>query len=394
MDSEDPMFILYTSGTTGAPKGSCIPAGGTWSVSIIPPSTSSISRRATCMVYCRSRLDHRALLCSLRAALGRGDHPDLREHARLSRSRDLVEDGRGVRREHPLHRPDRHPHVHETGGGVAGQVQPLIPAHPRLRGRAAEPGGLRMVLPCDRQGQVPDRGHLVADRDRHAHDHDRARGTHAARLLPASRSPVLLSMWWTRMAKAVDPGQSGLLVIKEPWPAMMRTVWNNDERYRKYWESVPGCYLVGDLAIKGPDGNIMVIGRSDDLIVVAGHNIGTAEVESALVSHKAVAEAAVIGKPDPLKGNTIKAFVTLRWVIRPATSSKTSSSTMCGSRSAPSPCPRRSSSWTPSQRPAAARLSAVSSRQKRWAWTPGRLDARRISDGSKPNFLNTVLWHL
>ena len=74
----------------------------------------------------------------------------------------------------------------------------------------------------------------------------------------------------------------------------------------------PAVTLVGDLAIRKKDGNIMVIGRSDDLIVVAGHNIGTAEVESALVSHKAVAEAAVIGKPDPMKGNTIKAFVTLR----------------------------------------------------------------------------------
>jgi len=111
---------------------------------------------------------------------------------------------------------------------------------------------------------------------------------------------------------SVLPGQKGFLVIKEPWPAMMRTVYNNDERYRKYWETIPGCYTVGDLAIKGEDGNIMVIGRSDDLIIVSGHNIGTAEVESALVSHSAVAEAAVIGKPDPMKGNTIKAFVTLR----------------------------------------------------------------------------------
>lgn len=110
----------------------------------------------------------------------------------------------------------------------------------------------------------------------------------------------------------VEPGKSGFLVIKKPWPSMMRTIWNNDERYRKYWETIPGCYQVGDLAIKGEDGYIMVIGRSDDLIIVSGHNIGTAEVESALVSHKAVAEAAVIGKPDPLKGNTIKAFVTLR----------------------------------------------------------------------------------
>lgn len=112
--------------------------------------------------------------------------------------------------------------------------------------------------------------------------------------------------------KSVPPGTSGFLVIREPWPSMMRTVYQNDERYRKYWETIPGCYTVGDLAIKGDDGYIMVIGRSDDLIIVSGHNIGTAEVESALVSHKAVAEAAVIGKPDALKGNTIKAFVTLR----------------------------------------------------------------------------------
>jgi len=112
--------------------------------------------------------------------------------------------------------------------------------------------------------------------------------------------------------KSVEPGKRGFLAIRQPWPAMMRTIWDNDERYRKYWETIPGCYQVGDLAIKGEDGYIMVIGRSDDLIIVSGHNIGTAEVESALVSHKAVAEAAVIGKPDPLKGNTIKAFVTLR----------------------------------------------------------------------------------
>ena len=115
-----------------------------------------------------------------------------------------------------------------------------------------------------------------------------------------------------RHGKPVPPGTGGLLVIKEPWPSMMRTVWGDDERYRKYWETIPGCYTAADLAVKDEDGYIMVIGRADDLIVVAGHNIGTAEVESALVSHDAVAEAAVIGKPDPLKGNTIKAFVILR----------------------------------------------------------------------------------
>jgi acetyl-CoA synthetase len=107
--------------------------------------------------------------------------------------------------------------------------------------------------------------------------------------------------------KPVPPGTGGFLVIREPWPSMLRTVYKDDERYRKYWNTIPGCYAVGDLAVKNAD-----------LIVVAGHNIGTAEVESALVSHKAVAEAAVIGKPDTMKGNIIKAFVILRLTHEPS----------------------------------------------------------------------------
>ncbi|QSZ66626.1 acetate--CoA ligase [Methanofollis aquaemaris] len=112
--------------------------------------------------------------------------------------------------------------------------------------------------------------------------------------------------------KSVEPGNGGYLVIQQPWPSMLRGVYHNDERYRKYWTTIDNVYTATDLAVKGHDGNIMVIGRADDLIIVAGHNIGTAEVESALVSHQAVAEAAVIGIPDPVKGNQIKAFVILR----------------------------------------------------------------------------------
>jgi acetyl-CoA synthetase len=112
--------------------------------------------------------------------------------------------------------------------------------------------------------------------------------------------------------KPVKPNTLGFLVIRNPWPAMLRTILKNDERYRKYWETIPDCYTAGDLAVKGKDGYIMILGRADDIIIVSGHNIGTAEVESALVSHQAVAEAAVIGKPDPVKGNLIKAFVILK----------------------------------------------------------------------------------
>jgi acetyl-CoA synthetase len=118
--------------------------------------------------------------------------------------------------------------------------------------------------------------------------------------------------------KPVQPGTGGFLAIMEPWPAMFRTVYNNDERYRKYWYTINGMYAAGDLAVKGKDGYIMVLGRADDIIIVSGHNIGTAEVESALVSHQSVAEAAVIGKPDPMKGNSIKAFVILRHDYKPS----------------------------------------------------------------------------
>lgn len=108
------------------------------------------------------------------------------------------------------------------------------------------------------------------------------------------------------------PGVGGRLVLKRPFPHMLRTVWRDPARYERDWQSIPGCYVTGDVAMKDKDGYIAVLGRCDDVLNVAGHRIGTAEVESALVSHPAVAEAAAIGVPDPLKGETIKAFVQVR----------------------------------------------------------------------------------
>lgn len=109
-----------------------------------------------------------------------------------------------------------------------------------------------------------------------------------------------------------EPGQGGLLVIKRPFPHFFRTVYGDPERYATDWNTIPGCYFTGDVALRDADGYYMVVGRADDVLKVAGHRIGSAEVESALVSHPAVAEAAVIGKPDPIRGESIKGFVTLR----------------------------------------------------------------------------------
>jgi acetyl-CoA synthetase len=108
----------------------------------------------------------------------------------------------------------------------------------------------------------------------------------------------------------VDVG--GRLILKRPFPHMMRTVWKDQARWEREWNVIPGAYLTGDVAIKDADGYISVLGRADDVLNVAGHRIGTAEVESALVSHPAVGEAAAIGIPDALKGETIKVFVLLR----------------------------------------------------------------------------------
>lgn len=113
----------------------------------------------------------------------------------------------------------------------------------------------------------------------------------------------------------VPPNEEGFLVIQTPWPGMLRTIFGDPDRYvQQYWSrfAEQGWYLPGDSAKKDEDGYIWVIGRIDDVIKVSGYRLGTAEIESALVSHESVAEAAVIGVPDELRGNIIKAYCILR----------------------------------------------------------------------------------
>jgi len=115
------------------------------------------------------------------------------------------------------------------------------------------------------------------------------------------------------------PNEGGLLVIDKPWPSMLRTVWGDDERFKQqYFSRFPGKYFTGDGARKDADGFLWVMGRIDDVVNVAGHRLGTAEIESALVAHPAVAEAAAIGIPDELTGQAIVAFVTLKANVPPS----------------------------------------------------------------------------
>ncbi len=113
--------------------------------------------------------------------------------------------------------------------------------------------------------------------------------------------------------KPVKSGEEGYLVIKNPWPSMLRTIWNDPDRFvEQYWSKFKGKYLTGDSAKRDEDGYYWIIGRVDDVIKVSGYRLGTAEIESALVSHPAVAEAAAIGLPHDVKGNAIYTYVILR----------------------------------------------------------------------------------
>ncbi len=129
----------------------------------------------------------------------------------------------------------------------------------------------------------------------------------ATRPLPGVAADVV-----TREGESVLEG-GGYLVVRKPWPAMLRTIYGDDERYqRQYWSQMPGLYFTGDGARRDEDGYFWIMGRIDDVINVSGHRLSTMEVESALVAHAKVAEAAVVGRPDDLKGQAISAFVTLQ----------------------------------------------------------------------------------
>ena len=117
----------------------------------------------------------------------------------------------------------------------------------------------------------------------------------------------------------VKDGDEGYLILKRPWPAMLRTIYGDPDRYvKQYWSKFPGRYLAGDSARRDADGYYWIIGRVDDVINVSGHRLGTAEIESALVSHPAVAEAAAIGLPHEIKGTGIHVFCLLRTGFTPS----------------------------------------------------------------------------
>ncbi len=125
--------------------------------------------------------------------------------------------------------------------------------------------------------------------------------------------PGVMPVVFDESKQPIDGDQGGMLCIAKPWPGMLRGIWGDPDRYRQqYWSTIPGHYLAGDNARRDQDGYYWIMGRIDDVINVSGHRLSTIEVESALVAHEAVCEAAVVGRPDPIKGQAISAFVTIR----------------------------------------------------------------------------------
>ena len=125
--------------------------------------------------------------------------------------------------------------------------------------------------------------------------------------------PGIIPMIVDSSGAEVDANHGGWLTIAHPWPGMLRGIWGDDERFKEvYWSKVPGKYLAGDNARRDADGYYWIMGRIDDVLNVSGHRLSTIEIESALVSHPKVAEAAAVGRPDPLKGEAVAVFVTLR----------------------------------------------------------------------------------
>ena len=201
------------------------------------------------------------------------------------------------------------------------QDQPQEPAPAGIGGRADQPRGVGMVSPRRRRRPLPDRRHLVADRNRRLHDRRRCRARTALKPGSARRkpmfgvNPLLLD---ARRAKSIEGAGEGCLVITDSWPGQMRTVWGDHDRFfQTYFTTFQGLYFTGDGCQRDADGYYWITGRIDDVINVSGHRMGTAEIESALVAHPKVAEAAVVGMPHDVKGQGIYAFVTTNVEVEP-----------------------------------------------------------------------------
>ncbi|HIO41757.1 MAG TPA: acetate--CoA ligase [Aquifex sp.] len=319
MDAEDPLFILYTSGTTGKPKGVLHTTGGYMVGTYITTKWDFNTDVDNDIYWCtadigwitgHSYIVYGPLLNGMTSVMYEGapDYPDPGIWWRIvERYRVNIFYTAPTAVRLFMRYGEEYPKRYDLSSlRVLGSVgEPINPEAWEWYYRVI--GGEKCPV-VDTWWQTETGMHMIL-----TFPHMKAKPGYAGKPFFTVEVDVV-----DKDGKPLPPNHVGLLVIKTPWPAMLRTVWKNPERYEKYWNIVPGYYCPEDLATKDEEGYIMILGRADDVLNVAGHRIGTAEVESALVEHPAVAEAAVIGKPDEIKGQRIKAFVVLKLGVEPS----------------------------------------------------------------------------
>jgi acetyl-CoA synthetase len=319
MDAEDPMFMLYTSGTTGTPKGLVHTCGG-YQVYIATTLSFVFDIKPDDVWWCaadpgwitgHSYIVYAPLMLGATEVIYEGapSYPNPGRWWQVAEKYGVTVLYTAPTAIRGLMRfGDDWPQKSDLSKlRLLGSVgEPINPEAWRWYHRVVGQGRCPVM---DTWGQTETGGFMITPNPTTA-------------LKPGSGTKPFLGIEADVLTEEGEPAGSdddGLLVIKAPWPGMLRTIYGDPQRYvQQYWTRLPGFYTAGDAARKDADGYYWVIGRIDDVIKVSGYRLGTAEVESALVSHPAVAEAAAIGLPHEVKGNAIHTFVILRNGFEPS----------------------------------------------------------------------------
>ena len=268
------------------------------------------------VVDVRRRLDRRPQLHRLRAAAGRLHDHRLRGRARSPQPGDVLPPHRREPGDGDLHGADGRAHADGLRHGAGGAVRSLVGGARRLRRGGAQHPGLGVAADA-RSSPTACRSSTTCGRRRPAVPSSATPTASACcrsnPARPASRCPASSPRCARSEGEPCPPGEKGIVVLTRPFPGLTPTIWGDPERYgQEYWQRIPGVYFTGDAAAVDDDGYYWFSGRADEIIKIAGHRIGTIEVETAFLRHPAVAEAGVCGRPDELRGEVVSAFVVLR----------------------------------------------------------------------------------